>query len=103
MNDAIKLYNKVLDTKRRNEDGIKPLMPLLNKIRSITTLDELNRNLYSNIRLMVPYYRKENVYNRITGFRHKVAVKKVFLDMMSKVLTDKDIEDILKAGGYLEE
>lgn len=65
--------------------------------------DELNRNLYSNIRLMVPYYRKENVYNRITGFRHKVAVKKVFLDMMSKVLTDKDIEDILKAGGYLEE
>ena len=47
MNDTIKLYNKVLDTKRRNEDGIKPLMPLLNKIRSITTLDELNRNLLS--------------------------------------------------------
>lgn len=47
MNDAIKLYNKVLDTKRRNEDGIKPLMPLLNKIRSIVTLDELNRNLLS--------------------------------------------------------
>ena len=45
MNDAIKLYNKVLDTKRRNEDGIKPLMTLLNKIRSITTLKELNHNL----------------------------------------------------------
>lgn len=65
--------------------------------------DDFNRILYNNIRLMVPYYRKENVCDSITGFRHKVAVKEVFLDMMSKVWTDKDIDDVLKAGGYLGE
>lgn len=69
---------------------------------SVLYKDDININLYSNIRLMVPYYHEENVYDKITGFRHKVAVKEVFLDMMSKVWTDKDIEDILKAGGYIE-
>ena len=42
MKNAIKLYNKTLDTKRRNEEGIKPLLPTLHKILSITNIDELN-------------------------------------------------------------
>ena len=39
---AVELYKKVLDTERRSADGIAPLMPLLNRIRAITTVDELN-------------------------------------------------------------
>lgn len=46
MKEAIKLYNKTLDVKRRNEEGIKPLIPLLNKILSIKTIQELNDNSY---------------------------------------------------------
>ena len=45
MKDAIRLYKKVLDTDRRNKEGIAPVLPLLHKIRSITTVEELNRNL----------------------------------------------------------
>ena len=43
--DAILLYKKVLDTERRNGDGIKPALPLLNKIKAIKSIDDLNNNL----------------------------------------------------------
>ena len=46
MKDAIKLYNKTLDVKRRNEEGIKPILPLLNKILSIKSIDQLNDETY---------------------------------------------------------
>jgi putative endopeptidase len=42
---AIELYKKVLDEKRRNEEGIKPVLPLLAKIQSIKTVEDLNANL----------------------------------------------------------
>lgn len=42
MNDAIRLYKKVIDKERRNADGIQPILPLLNEIRSIKSVDELN-------------------------------------------------------------
>ena len=45
MHDAIKLYNKIMDTDTRNALGIKPLMPLLDKIKAIDTLEKLNDNL----------------------------------------------------------
>lgn len=45
MCDAIKLYNKIMDTDTRNALGIKPLMPLLDKIKAIDTLEKLNDNL----------------------------------------------------------
>lgn len=63
--------------------------------------NELNRTLFANIRLMVRFYREEDIYDDISEFRHKVAIKKVYLDMMSKVWTDKQIGDILKAGEYI--
>ncbi|MDO4198643.1 MAG: M13 family metallopeptidase [Erysipelotrichaceae bacterium] len=43
VNDAIKLYRKVLDTERRNNEGIKPVKPMLDEIRDIKTIDDLNR------------------------------------------------------------
>ena len=46
MKDAIELYKKVLDTKRRDEDGIKPVLPLLEKIKSMKSSKDLNDNLY---------------------------------------------------------
>lgn len=39
---AIALYKKVLDRERRNLEGIRPALPLLEKIRSIKTIDDLN-------------------------------------------------------------
>ncbi|MDO4501273.1 MAG: M13 family metallopeptidase [Erysipelotrichaceae bacterium] len=41
--DAIKLYQKVLDVEKRNDAGIKPLMPLLNKIKDLHCPNCLNR------------------------------------------------------------
>lgn len=40
--DAVKIYSKVLDEKTRNDLGIKPIMPLLNTIKNIKTVEELN-------------------------------------------------------------
>ena len=39
---AAALYKKVLDTERRNREGIAPALPLLERIRSIRTVDDLN-------------------------------------------------------------
>jgi putative endopeptidase len=35
MADAIRLYKKIMDVSRRNKEGIKPLLPLLEKIKSM--------------------------------------------------------------------
>ena len=42
MDDAVAFYKKAIDVKRRNEDGIKPVLPLLEKIKAIKTPDDLN-------------------------------------------------------------
>ena len=42
MEPAVALYRKVLDTKRRNEEGIAPLKPLLGQIKDLKDTDELN-------------------------------------------------------------
>jgi putative endopeptidase len=44
MTDAVELYKKVLDVKRRNEEGIKPLLPTLELIKSIKNIAELNKH-----------------------------------------------------------
>lgn len=43
MEDAIRLYCKVMDTDRRNKDGIAPALPLLHEIASIKTVKDLNK------------------------------------------------------------
>ena len=43
LQDAIKLYGKVLDVERRNRDGIQPVLPLLNTIKNIKSVEELNQ------------------------------------------------------------
>ena len=43
MEDAIRLYCKVMDTERRNKDGIAPALPLLHEIASIKTVEDLNK------------------------------------------------------------
>lgn len=45
IDDALRLYNKVLDTDKRNQDGIKPLLPLLHKIQDIKNINDLNANI----------------------------------------------------------
>jgi putative endopeptidase len=42
---AILLYKKALDTKRRNEEGLKPVLPLLVKIDSLQGIDDFNKNI----------------------------------------------------------
>ena len=39
---AIALYKKVLDSERRNREGIAPALPLLEKLRGIKTPEALN-------------------------------------------------------------
>lgn len=46
MEDAVKLYKKVIDTKRRNEEGIKPLLPILDTIKNIKNVDQLNEKAF---------------------------------------------------------
>ncbi len=41
--DAVKLYKKVLDETRRNEDGIKPILSYLEEIESVSSIDDLNK------------------------------------------------------------
>ena len=43
MKYAVALYRKVMDTERRNREGIAPVLPLLERIRSVATVDDLNR------------------------------------------------------------
>ena len=43
MQYAIALYKKVLDVERRNREGIAPVLPLLNAIQSIRTIEDLNQ------------------------------------------------------------
>ena len=43
MKYAIALYQKMLDTDRRNGEGITPLLPLLERIRAIRNVADLNR------------------------------------------------------------
>ena len=40
--DAVRLYKKVLAVKERGEAGMKPLYPLLEKIKSITSVSDFN-------------------------------------------------------------
>ena len=42
MKYAISLYKIVLDTERRNREGIAPALPMLKKLQAIRTVDELN-------------------------------------------------------------
>ena len=43
MEDAIKLYKKVLDVERRNAEGIKPALPLLELIKGLKKPEDLNK------------------------------------------------------------
>ena len=54
MDDAIKLYRKVLDTDARNTEGIKPVLPLLNKIKSVKDIDSFNASLKELVEKNVP-------------------------------------------------
>lgn len=40
--EAVKLYNKVLDETRRDNEGIKPILPYLNQILNIKDIDDLS-------------------------------------------------------------
>lgn len=43
MDDAVRLYRKVVDTERRNSEGIRPVEKLLERIRNTDTVEKLNK------------------------------------------------------------
>ncbi|MCR5348268.1 MAG: M13 family metallopeptidase [Bacilli bacterium] len=43
--DAVSLYGKVLDVKRREEEGITPILSLLQRIQGLKTVEDLNTQL----------------------------------------------------------
>ncbi|MBP5343161.1 M13 family metallopeptidase [bacterium] len=45
MKYACKLYSKVLNTKKRNKDGIKPALKTLQKIQKLNTVSDLNKKI----------------------------------------------------------
>ncbi len=46
MNYAILMYKKYIDVRKRNADGIKPIISLLEKVKSIKSIEDLNNNAY---------------------------------------------------------
>ena len=46
MEDAVKLYRKILDTERRNKEGIEPVKGLLAEIKNTESVKELNEKAY---------------------------------------------------------
>ena len=59
MDQAIAFYKKVIDEKTREEQGVKPILPLLEKIQALQTPADLSAALYefslSNIQLPFDY------------------------------------------------
>lgn len=58
MEYAVKLYSKIIDKERRNKDGINPILPLLNKIKGLKKVADLNNldfDFYSQITLPFQY------------------------------------------------
>ena len=43
LKEAVKLYVKIKDIDTRNKEGIKPLLPLLEEIKNLKSIDELNQ------------------------------------------------------------
>ena len=43
MHYAISLYKKILDTERRDREGIAPVLPVLEKIKALETVEDLNK------------------------------------------------------------
>ena len=43
--NAVKLYAKAIDTKRRNKEGIRPILKTLKKIEKLSNMSSFNRNL----------------------------------------------------------
>ncbi len=46
MNYAIEMYKKYIDVEKRNELGISPIVSLLNEVKSIKSIDDLNKRAY---------------------------------------------------------
>ena len=45
MNDAVDFYRLALDADRRNKEGMEPVLPLLKKIQSLSSVADLNASL----------------------------------------------------------
>lgn len=60
MKDAIKYYKQILNIEKRNQEGISPLMPLLNKIKAIKSLDDFNSRIkelaFDSIELPINFF-----------------------------------------------
>ena len=53
--EAVRLYKKALDVKARAEAGMKPLFPLLEKIKNIASVDHLNERVTELLSDSVPF------------------------------------------------
>ena len=53
--DAVRLYKKALDVKARGDAGMKPLYPLLDKIKSITSVGDFNQKNVEFLYDRVPF------------------------------------------------
>ena len=68
---------------------------------SVIYKEDIDRTFCNNIRMMVAYYDKANVFDAVSEFRHRVAVKEIAVDMKTKLIYDKDILRMLETGvGY---
>lgn len=75
MKYAVALYRKVLDTERRNREGIAPILPLLSDIRSVNTPEELNRRAKELLMKGIPLpFRVDVDVDMQDALRHCVIV-----------------------------
>ncbi len=57
---------------------------------------DVNKILAANIRLVTEFYDLDTVFDKYSAFKHKVAVKEYKIDMEHELITNNDIEKILK-------
>lgn len=74
MKQAIDLFNMVKDTKKRNEEGIKPVLPFLAKIKALTDIDAFNSCLKDFVDEGLPLPFVINIEANLKDTRHHAVL-----------------------------
>lgn len=70
MRQAIDLFNMVKDTKKRNEEGIKPVLPFLEKIKQLTDMNSFNHYLKEFIYQGIPLPFEVSIETNMKDTKH---------------------------------
>lgn len=61
--------------------------------------EDVNKVLYSNIRLVTEFYDATKVFDRYSAIKHKIAIKEYSVDLSHKLLNNSDLIQLLEVHG----